>query len=117
MGLVIVFPGTIIHFVHIPNVAYVQTVPNRLCINGPRFLFPYIFCFPKGLCIYESGADALLVNNRPVLSLYIDSLHICNTPVPEFLDPVVAKTSPKRSFSIIENERFGLVFATTGSIN
>jgi hypothetical protein len=28
-----------------------------------------------------------------------------------------AKTSAKRSFSIIENERFGLVFAKTGSIN
>ncbi len=27
-----------------------------------------------------------------------------------------AKTSPKRSFAIIENERFGLVFAKTGSI-
>jgi hypothetical protein len=29
--------------------------------------------------------------------------------VPEFTDPVFAKTSPKRSFSIIENERFGLL--------
>jgi hypothetical protein len=37
-------------------------------------------------------------------------------PVPEFIDPVFAKTSPKRSFSVIENERFGLVFAKTGSI-
>ncbi len=49
-------------------------------------------------------------------------------PVPEFVDPVFAKTSPKRAFSIvyakispkgpfsmIENERFGLVFAKTGS--
>ncbi len=36
---------------------------------------------------------------------------------PEFIDPVLAKTSPKRSFSVIENERFGLVFAETGSIN
>jgi hypothetical protein len=30
--------------------------------------------------------------------------------VPEFIDPVFAKTSPKRSFSVIENERFGRVF-------
>jgi hypothetical protein len=37
--------------------------------------------------------------------------------VPEFLDPVFAKTSPKHSCSLIENERFGLVFAKTGSIN
>ncbi len=38
-------------------------------------------------------------------------------PVPEFIDPVFAKTSPKRSFLVIENERFRLVFAKTGSIN
>jgi hypothetical protein len=36
-------------------------------------------------------------------------------PVPEFIDPVFAKTSPKCSFSLIENERFGLVFAKTGT--
>ncbi len=36
--------------------------------------------------------------------------------MPEFIDPVFAKTSPKRSFSVIENERFGLVFAKTGSM-
>ncbi len=40
-----------------------------------------------------------------------------NTPVPEFIDPVFAKTTPKRSFSVIENERFGLVFAKTGARN
>ncbi len=37
--------------------------------------------------------------------------------MPEFIDPEFTKTSPKRSFSISENERFGLVFAKTGSIN
>ncbi len=37
--------------------------------------------------------------------------------VPEFTDSVFAKTSPKRSFSMIENDRFGLVFAKAGSIN
>ncbi len=36
--------------------------------------------------------------------------------VPGFIDPVFTKTSPKRSFSVIQNERFGLVFAKTGSI-
>ncbi len=35
------------------------------------------------------------------------------TTVPEFIDPVLAKTRPKRSFSVIEND----VFAKTGSIN
>ncbi len=33
------------------------------------------------------------------------------------MDLVFAKTSPKRSFSMTENERFGLVFTNTGSIN
>jgi hypothetical protein len=37
--------------------------------------------------------------------------------VPEFIDPIIAKTSPKRSFLVIENERFGLVITKTGSIN
>jgi hypothetical protein len=32
-------------------------------------------------------------------------------PVPEFTDPVFVKTSPKRSFSIIVYERFGLDMA------
>ncbi len=40
-----------------------------------------------------------------------------NSPVPEFIDPVFVKTSPKRSFSITENEHFGLVFTKTMSIN
>jgi hypothetical protein len=37
--------------------------------------------------------------------------------VPEIIDPVFAKTSPKRSFCMTENERFELVFVKTGSIN
>jgi hypothetical protein len=33
-----------------------------------------------------------------------------SAPLPEeFIDPVFAKTIPKCSFSMIENERFGLV--------
>ncbi len=36
--------------------------------------------------------------------------------MPELIDPVFTKTSPKCSFSVIQNERFGLVFAKTGSI-
>ncbi len=46
-----------------------------------------------------------------------NELYINSGTVPEFKDPVFAKTSPKRSFSMSENERFGLVFAKTGSIN
>jgi len=37
--------------------------------------------------------------------------------VPEFIDPVISKTSPKRSFSMTEIERFGHVFTKTRSIN
>jgi hypothetical protein len=37
--------------------------------------------------------------------------------MPEFIDLVFGKTSPKRLFLVIENKRFGLVFVKTGSIN
>ncbi len=37
--------------------------------------------------------------------------------MPEIIDLVFAKISPKCSFCMTENERFGLVFAKTGSIN
>ncbi len=37
--------------------------------------------------------------------------------VPKFIDIDFTKTSPKRSFSVIENKHFGLVFTKTGSIN
>ncbi len=38
-------------------------------------------------------------------------------PVPEIIDPVFAKTSQNAGFLLSENERFGLVFVKTGSIN
>ncbi len=41
----------------------------------------------------------------------------CNNPVPEIIDPVFAKTSQNARFLLSENERFGLVFVKTGSIN
>ncbi len=44
-------------------------------------------------------------------------IHTCLPPVSEIIDPVFTKTSPKRSFCMTENERFGLVFTKTGSIN
>jgi hypothetical protein len=50
-----------------------------------------------------------------------DSPNICNanqnSRMPEFIDPIFAKECSKHSFSMTENERFGLVFAKTGSIN
>ncbi len=57
----------------------------------------------------------------PVAKFHQDStfefMPINRTPVPEVIDPVFAKTSQKRSFCMTENERFGLVFVKTGSIN
>jgi hypothetical protein len=37
--------------------------------------------------------------------------------VPEIIDPVFTKTSQTARFLLSENERFGLVFVKTGSIN
>jgi hypothetical protein len=44
-------------------------------------------------------------------------IYEAETLVPEFIDPVFVKTSSKRYFIMIENERFGLVLGKTGSIN
>jgi hypothetical protein len=49
--------------------------------------------------------------------LFIDDVTAILLPLPEFIDLDFAKTSPKRSLSVIENGRFGLVFAKTMSIN
>jgi hypothetical protein len=37
--------------------------------------------------------------------------------VPEFIDAVFGKTSTKLSFSVMQNERIGVVNPKTGSIN
>ncbi len=37
--------------------------------------------------------------------------------MPKIIDPVFAKTSQNARFLLSENERFGLVFVKTGSIN
>jgi hypothetical protein len=43
--------------------------------------------------------------------------YLKNWPVPEIIEPVFAETSPKGLFCMTENERFGLVFVKTGSLN
>jgi hypothetical protein len=53
VGLVLAFPRTIIHFVHTPNVAYVQTVPSILCTD---VLF-YVNCFPKRMDFPPGGRE------------------------------------------------------------
>jgi hypothetical protein len=42
---------------------------------------------------------------------------LIKSTVPEIIDPVFAKTSQNARFLLSENERFGLVFVKTGSIN
>jgi hypothetical protein len=51
------------------------------------------------------------------LSISIFYQIILHLPVPEIIDPVFAKTSQNARFLLSENERFGLVFVKTGSIN
>jgi len=45
------------------------------------------------------------------------NLRISPFTVPEIIDPVFTKTSQNARFLLSENERFGLVFVKTGSIN
>jgi hypothetical protein len=47
---------------------------------------------------------ASLVNDIPAGDSKNDNLFY--SAVPEFIDPVSVKTSPKRSFSMTKNERF-----------
>jgi hypothetical protein len=81
-------------------------MPFQNSISGPTVFPVKIICLKA--CYREFAQGQSLLNSRKVGYFF---------PVPEFLDPVVLKTSPKCSFSVIENERFGLVFAKTGSIN
>jgi hypothetical protein len=54
---------------------------------------------------------------RLTLTVVIEGDDGAVTPVPEFIDPVFEKTSPKRSFSMTENDCCGVVFTKTGSMN
>ncbi len=53
---------------------------------------------------------------KRIRSLELEILIYFSRPVPEFIDPVFTKTSPKRSFSLNRKRAFWLVFAKTGSI-
>jgi hypothetical protein len=50
-------------------------------------------------------------------NIQFSSLFCLSSAVPEIIDPVFAKTSQNARFLLSENERFGLVFVKTGSIN
>jgi hypothetical protein len=62
------------------------------------------------VCSYSRVSISM---DQKIRSVFVNLLE---SPVPEFIDPVFTKTSPKCSFSVTQNERFGLVFAETGSI-
>jgi hypothetical protein len=75
--------------------------------------------------VYCKQINAVLHLTRTFLLLQMFMQGIYSTiykykgggPVPEIIDPVFAKTSQNARFLLSENERFGLVFVKTGSIN
>ncbi len=62
-----------------------------------------------------------LYEDLQILGIIFHFLHHLSgshtTLVPEIIDPVFPKTSQNARFLLSENERFGLVFVKTGSIN
>jgi hypothetical protein len=62
-------------------------------------------------------ADVPPLADNPAIAGVTYPIFVRNIPVPEIIDPVFAKTSQNARFLLSENERFGLVFVKTGSIN
>ncbi len=83
-----------------------------------KFLqFTYSLDLHKGRPSYSKSLQPSALQKMKFINCFLFFWVIFCTPMPEFIDPVFAKTSPKRSFSLIENKRSGLVFEKTGSIN
>jgi hypothetical protein len=61
----------------------------------------------------HEALDFLHIANKSKFTYSKSRSHPQLNPVPEIIDPVFAKTSPKRSFSMTAYERFGLVFTKT----
>jgi hypothetical protein len=57
----------------------------------------------------------IYIPNPPDISCH--GVKVGTTAVPEIIDPVFTKTSQNARFLLSENERFGLVFVKTRSIN
>ncbi len=77
-----------------------------------------VFAFPNrnGWLVYvDSPLDCHVLTDEIYFSVKHTQLN--SHPVPEIIDPVFAKTSQNARFLLSENERFGLVFVKTGSIN
>ncbi len=108
--------------------AFLWSTPMNREHTDKRFLLSHVrsvgMVFPARLAEFRPTTLSL---NHPLHSSYVapsipptppqqDQRAKLQLPVPEFIDAVFVKTSPKRSFSVIQNERFGLVFVKTGSI-
>jgi hypothetical protein len=71
---------------------------------------------------FNTRAQCLITFYEKVQLAHVASFKVRRTrtaqrPVPEIIDLVFAKTSQNARFLLSENERFGLVFVKTGSIN
>ncbi len=85
-----------------------------------RLLGVYLQCVERGIWAriqLESRGGVEKVKFSCIETAVFPKKRNTRLPMPEIIDPVFAKTSPKRSFCMTENERFGLIFVKTGSIN
>ncbi len=74
-----------------------------------RYGFSFRTCFNVSACCLQIGVHWQNKSDHNKLGQQIS--------VPEIIDPVFAKTSQNARFLLSENERFGLGFVKTGSIN
>ncbi len=85
------------------------------CIFGQFDPYPEIL-WPKSV-EFTSWKNSYLSYHQKIQYVYpYASIKDVQATVPEFIEPVFTKTSPKRSFSLNRKRAFWLVFAKTGSI-
>jgi hypothetical protein len=101
-----------------------RTTSNQIfsSVYNFRILFsPMFFYFYTVAISQENLKSALLVFKYSYQTVFVCKINVLYTynmmqgssSVPEIINPVFAKTSPKRSFSMTEYECFGLVFTKT----
>ncbi len=96
------------------------------CTSITTVSFPCMFRYPGSELLYINASNMVCLlscqcihpDRQPtIVHCYKTEGEIpVPTPVPEFIDPVITKTSPKLLFSVIEKKLFGLVFAKSRSI-